>query len=385
MDLDEAWSSFLDNNYNQFDNNYQNSLLHSNVDPNNNNEDNLSNEKKIPECGDIYISTKTKILYLNREVNLSDVFWKIPILEYSERKEGVVKKQMKFNSLSKEELNSVLKNIDEKEYVDQHIIQQIKNPNGRIKFKDTRKISIGLSRKDIISYRCKKKSAFYNCFVIILRINVNKNTNKTPYYRELHIKVFNTGKLEIPGIQDDKTLIQLLDLLIEVLNPIMNNDENEDINYLFDKTETVLINSNFNCGYYINREKLYKLLKYDYKINSNYDACSYPGIQCKFYYVPTREIQSGHQPNESEINEVDKSGGKLYTVSFMIFRTGSILIVGKCTEDILYKIYEYLKNILKTHFYEIHTKIIDKEQQLLEKQKKEKKKKRKKKKLTIIQ
>jgi len=385
MDLDEAWSSFLDNNYNQFDNNYQNSLLHSNVDPNNNNEDNLSNEKKIPECGDIYISTKTKILYLNREVNLSDVFWKIPILEYSERKEGVVKKQMKFNSLSKEELNSVLKNIDEKEYVDQHIIQQIKNPNGRIKFKDTRKISIGLSRKDIISYRCKKKSAFYNCFVIILRINVNKNTNKTPYYRELHIKVFNTGKLEIPGIQDDKTLIQLLDLLIEVLNPIMNNDENEDINYLFDKTETVLINSNFNCGYYINREKLYKLLKYDYKINSNYDACSYPGIQCKFYYVPTREIQSGHQPNEIEINEVDKSGKKSYTVSFMIFRTGSILIVGKCTEDILYKIYEYLKNILKTHFYEIHTKIIDKEQQLLEKQKKEKKKKRKKKKLTIIQ
>tara|TARA_X000000950_G_C13402220_1_gene452636 strand:- start:52 stop:549 length:498 start_codon:yes stop_codon:yes gene_type:complete len=165
----------------------------------------------------------------------------------------------------------------------------------------------------------------------------------------------------------------------------MNNDENEDINYLFDKTETVLINSNFNCGYYINREKLYKLLKYDYKINSNYDACSYPGIQCKFYYVPTREIQSGHQPNEIEINEVDKSGKKSYTVSFMIFRTGSILIVGKCTEDILYKIYEYLKNILKTHFYEIHTKIIDKEQQLLEKQKKEKKKKRKKKKLTIIQ
>ena len=385
MDLDEAWSSFLDNNYNQFDNNYQNSLIHNNVDLNNNNEDNLSNKKKIPECGDIYISTKTKILYLNREVNLSDVFWKIPILEYSERKEGVVKKQMKFNSLSKEELNSVLKNIDEKEYVDQHIIQQIKNPNGRIKFKDTRKISIGLSRKDIISYRCKKKSAFYNCFVIILRINVNKNTNKTPYYRELHIKVFNTGKLEIPGIQDDKTLIQLLDLLIEVLNPIMNNDENEDINYLFDKTETVLINSNFNCGYYINREKLYKLLKYDYKINSNYDACSYPGIQCKFYYVPTREIQSGHQPNEIEINEVDKSGKKSYTVSFMIFRTGSILIVGKCTEDILYKIYEYLKNILKTHFYEIHTKIIDKEQQLLEKEKKEKKKKRKKKKLTIIQ
>ena len=388
MDLNSAWSSFLDNNY---DHGHGNGHGNGNHDYLNNQLNNHTDHTSIavPTCGDIYISTKTKILYLNQEIQLADVFWKIPIMEYSSKKEGVVKKQMKFNSLSKDELDTILNNINDKDYVDQHIIQQIINPNGRIKFKDTRKISIGLSKKDIISYRCKKKSAFYNCFVMILRINIHKGTvGKKPYFKELHVKVFNTGKLEIPGIQDDKTLIQLLDVLIEVLSPIVQPSskvDDQQLDYLFDKTETVLINSNFNCGYYINREKLYTLLKYQYKINSNYDACSYPGIQCKFYHVSTRSIQNGRQPNDEELETLKETHGKISTVSFMIFRTGSVLIVGKCTEPVLYEIYDFLKIILEENFHDIYTKIIDKEQQLLEKEKKEKKKKRKKKKLTILQ
>ena len=38
----------------------------------------------------------------------------------------------------------------------------------------------------------------------------------------------------------------------------------------------------------------------------------------------------------------------------MIFRTGSILIVGKCENEDLYKIYEYIKTILNNHFSEIY-------------------------------
>ena len=312
MDLNSAWTSFLVNNYDHGHGNEHGNINHDYL----NNKVNNHTDKStivVPKCGDIYISTKTKILYLNQEIQLKNVFWKIPIMEYSSTKEGVVKKQMKFNSLSKDELDTILNNINDKDYVDQHIIQQIINPKGRIKFKDTRKISIGLSKKDIISYRCKKKSAFYNCFVMILRINIHKGIYKKPYFKELHVKVFNTGKLEIPGIQDDETLIQLLNVLIEVLSPIvksLSNENNQQLNYLFDKTETVLINSNFNCGYYINREKLYTLLKYQYKINSNYDACSYPGIQCKFYHVSTRTIQNGHQPNDEELETVKETHGK---------------------------------------------------------------------------
>ena len=112
MDLNSAWSSFLDNNNHTNGNrsgngNGQHDYLDNHLIDNT---DNTSID--VPICGDIYISTKTKILYLNQEIQLANVFWKIPIMEYSAKKEGVVKKQMKFNSLSKAELDVILNNIN---------------------------------------------------------------------------------------------------------------------------------------------------------------------------------------------------------------------------------------------------------------------------------
>ncbi len=294
------------------------------------------------KCTDLYISTQTKISYLNMPIILNDVFWLIPIIPYHTPHNGVVKKQMKFNSTLPEEVDAILLKSKEYDFVHQHIISQIIKPDGRIKYKDVRKVSIGLCKKDITSSRCKKKSAFYNCFVVILRLLHND------VYKEINVKVFNTGKLEIPGIQNKEILEKVLHILVEVLTPIVNIVSpipDFKLRFLEHKSETVLINSNFSCGYYINREKMYELLKYKYKINSAYDPCSYPGIQCEFYYNnKTSELlhQSGMQ------NSYDKNSIIMeYTkVSFMIFRTGSVLIVGKCTESILYKIYEFLCTML---------------------------------------
>lgn len=291
-----------------------------------------------PPCSDIYISTKTKIAYLNQKVDLSQAYWELPITPYHIPKEGIIKKQMKFNSSCKEDLEKILNKVPKDNYVDQHIITQIINPQGRIQFKDVRKMSIGLCKKDIISYRGKKKGAFYNCFVLMLRLLYNGE------YKEVHVKVFNTGKLEIPGMQNDDILEDVLELLIKNLNEHTNPPKRFD--YLRDECDTVLINSNFRCGYYLNREKLYSILKNKYRINCSYDSCSYPGIQSEFYYDPSLVKQTGQQPNEQ------KQG--IVKVSFMIFRTGSALIVGKCTEDILYKIYDYLCDIFMSEYKNIY-------------------------------
>ena len=107
---------------------------------------------------------------------------------------------------------------------------------------------------------------------------------------------------------------------------------------------TVLINSNFNCGFYINRARLFEVIQFKYNISSVYDPCSYPGIQCKFYY-DTRlngETQTGSAPLEMSAH--------IKKVSFMIFRTGSVLIVGKCDESELTQIYEFLKEMLRKEY-----------------------------------
>ena len=62
------------------------------------------------------------------------------------------------------------------------------------------------------------KGAFYNCFVVILRIKFND------IFKEVHIKVFNTGKLEIPGIQSDDFLHIALNTLVDLLRPVCGNE-----------------------------------------------------------------------------------------------------------------------------------------------------------------
>jgi hypothetical protein len=294
---------------------------------------------EAPKSSNIYISTKTKIAYLNTPIDLKQIFWQVPVIPYAKPCNGVIKKQMKFNSTTLEELLFIQEKLKDETYFEEHIITHIDNPTGRIKFKDTRKVSIGVSKKDLLSYRCKKKSAFYNCFVLILRTRVQN------MFKEFHVKVFNTGKLEIPGVQSEITFEFILTQILETLQPYVE----ETLSYKDNSNETVLINSNFNCGFFINRESLYDILKLKYNIQSIYDPCSYPGIQCKFYYNPEVEMQNGCQ-----ISEENK---KLYTniteVSFMIFRTGSVLIVGRCDENVLMIIYEFLKIILNNEYKNI--------------------------------
>lgn len=326
----------------------------------------LTTDIQIPEPSEIYISTKSKIAYLTDAIDLK-IFWDIPVIPYATATNGVIKKQIKFNSKTPEELNDIQERIQKELYYEEHIMSHIDNPNGRVKFKDIRKITIGISKKDIMSYRSKKKQAFYNCFVMIIRLKVDG------LFREFHIKVFNTGKMEIPGVQNDDMFELVLKNIVEILQPYTEKELS------YKKTsDTVLINSNFNCGFYIDRERLYDILKYKYNIHAIYDPCSYPGIQSKFYYNNDIGIQTGIQ-----INSENKDKYKNITeVSFMIFRTGSVLIVGMCEENVLFEIYEFLKTLFKAEFNEIYQGLIDIESHNITKNKQ---KKIRKKQITVLQ
>ena len=341
VDINEAWESFCEGNYDPCSSPVcSQSSLQPSLD--------------IPSSTELYISTKTKLSYLNTDINLIDTFWKIPIIPYHIPVEGVIKKEIKFNSSTSEELNSMKALIPQDTYVDEHIITHIENPKGRIKFKDVRKVSIGISKRDVISTRGKKKGAFYNCFVLILRIS-HEGT-----FKEIHVKIFNTGKLKIPGIQNDIILNKTLNLLVKTLYSILPDRNNIPLCFVPDKTETVLINSNFNCGYHINRQKLYEILKNKYKLNCAYDPCSYPGIHSEFYYKVGCIEQNGQQPNAQELQQY-----KIKQLHFKVFRTGSILILGKCSESIVYEIYRFLCTLLKTEYTQVggeHVKSIVKEE-----------------------
>jgi hypothetical protein len=256
---------------------------------------------------------------------------------------------MKIVSKNKEEFEEYQAKLEGIKYYVENIIKQIDNPTARrIKFKDERKITVGLSKKDIMNYRGKIKNAFYNCFAMIFRFEYMNE------FREIHVKVFNTGKLEIPGILNT----QLLDIVKSMILQYVQPHVETPLEFLDNNTEdNVLINSNFNCGFYINREKLHSILRSEkYRIESAYDPCSYPGVKCKYYFNNElgfdAKLQTGNvslTDRVMKMNELDDNA-KYTEVSFMIFRTGSCLIVGNCNEKILMFIYEFIKEMLYNEY-----------------------------------
>lgn len=320
-------------------------------------DDDVCENKDIPElpntppkCSSLNISTQTKVVYLSQPIDIYNIFWLIPIISYSKPEPGIVKKQMKLVSNTREEFDVNKKKIESNEYYSEHIIKQIDNPTARrIQFKDERKITVGLSRKDIVNSRGRLKNAFYNCFALCIRF-VRKGI-----FKEMHVKVFNTGKLEIPGLTECDILDTIKTSVINILQPYIT----EELSFNdAGGVGNVLINSNFTCGYTVDRVKLQNILKGPkYNIETAYDPCSYPGVKCKYYYnnqLPSSE-QTGSIVRSDEILTMEQLlKSKKYTVvSFMIFRTGSALIVGNCNEEELNYIYIFIKRILEEEYEEL--------------------------------
>ena len=311
--------------------------------------------ERTPLPSPLCISTKTKISFLNTDnIDINMLFWSIPILPYHIPGEGIIKKQIKLSCHNPEETDNINKEInkvkEQNELCEETLIENINTsdnntPGNNGKYKISRKISVGICKKTMANQSHKQKRAFFNCIVLILRIFMEEE--EVPY-KEIHVKIFNTGKMEIPGVQSDEMYKSVINLIISTLSScnILGNN-GESLTCHEDKTETVLINSNFNCGFYIDRDEMYSLLKYKYRMHCNFDSCSYPGIQCKFYYdtiLDSSMEQSGVLPKHKNYLEI----------SFMIFRTGSVLIVGKCESEVLYEIYEIIKNILMKEYKSIY-------------------------------
>lgn len=309
----------------------------------------------VPECKDLYISTQTKQIRLNQSnIDVSRIFWEIPIVDYWKPEEGIIKKQMKVACFSKEECEVTTTRLKEYPYYSEKIMKQTDNPNStKHKFKRESKVTVGISTKNVLNCRGKEKGgAMFNCFAITIRFR-----NDSGRFQEIHVKVFNTGKLEIPGINNQALLVRVSDYLICILQRFFDNTirfiENTSDN------DNVLINSNFHCGFNINREKLHSIIKRKYKIDSLYDSCKYPGINCKYYF--NREIgfdlerQTGVIQQEDYKLKMDElqETNKYIKITFVVFQTGSCIIVGNCSEKVLRFVFDFVKKMLQTEYQQI--------------------------------
>lgn len=341
--------------------------------------------------GKLCISTKSKIFHLNLDkLNVDQLFWKLPVIPYSRQSAGVIKKQIMIKMKSPQEVvayKSNLKHIDQPHV--ETITAQMNNSNTNARknqFKDNRILTVGITNKSIVNGNSKKKKAFINCFAVNLRVNIPES----PRFCEFHLKIFKTANITIPGISDDESDMLIDSVKTDILNlltPLVDTGDGPPLRILADdelpmkknivknkkgvvvsnRTETgevdttnvntrkgchteysrsrtdILINSNFDCGFFIDQVKFTRILNEKYGLTATYNKVNYPGIKCRYYLDMTKPIDRASQTGIVAPADYDMDPlafkEKYTKVTFIPFRTGRSLLLGAFSKSVLQFMY----------------------------------------------
>jgi len=179
----------------------------------------------------------------------------------------------------------------------------------------------------------KKKKCFYNQLTVVVHV-MNKDVN---------VKIFKNGKIQITGIKSEengKSAAQAISSFIEGSEGIS-------------EYKTVLINSDFNVGFPVYREKLYRLFVDEYDIFVNFEPCIYPGVNAKYYWNsdPVEKGKLGVCTCTKNCNgKGNGSGdGNCKRVTMSTFQSGTVIITGANTKQQLYDVYNFLLDIFHRH------------------------------------
>lgn len=207
----------------------------------------------------------------------------------------------------------------------------------------------GICRNDIMLRRKRVKKTFFNQSSLVVRLHINETT-----WKEVNIKLFSNGGVQMTGVPDDKTGMKAIEWLateIETKYPTTFPTPRRIHRY-----ETQLVNSDYSIGVPIRREKLHKLLVETYGLFSTFESTIYQGVNTKFYYNKARkEGPPGIClcPSPCEGTGSGEAIGDCKRITISPFQTGRIIITGARSLEQIEEAYHFMNIIFKTHASEI--------------------------------
>ena len=187
----------------------------------------------------------------------------------------------------------------------------------------------------------KAKKNFYNQVTIVVNCSGMIKIN---------VKLFKNGSIQITGCKNVSSVIWILGKLFQKLRefiPKSDNDENKSPEryaepYIFLKLLDVtdlkiaMINSNFDIGFNIDREKLFNLLIAD-KYDCGYDPSRHAGVNIRFK------------------SQMEKQNGviDIHSSSIFVFDKGSIIITGARNYMQIMECYKFINTYLINNYQKI--------------------------------
>tara|TARA_B100000902_G_C27220099_1_gene869172 strand:- start:216 stop:962 length:747 start_codon:yes stop_codon:yes gene_type:complete len=207
-----------------------------------------------------------------------------------------------------------------------------------VKFVEYKKQYKGYSKKlEKKSRKKKEKVTFYNQSTIHI------------FYKDkiINVKLFNNGKVQMTGLKYEKQGIEVLNIIKDIFM------KDYDIEFLdkekleINDYDIVLINSDFDIKYSINRELLHREI-IDEGLYSTYEPCMYPGVNIKYYFNNNNQKSGICKCNEKCNGKGKGNGdGDCKRVTIAVFASGKIIITGGRTNNQLVDSYNFITNILK--------------------------------------
>ena len=284
----------------------------------------------------IPISTRTIIVTTHVEMNIENLYNKLPITPYKvkEKKRGRKKK--------KEVINEIENKVENGSIVS-------------LKYQDNIR-GVELKKK-------KRSTKFFRNAVTVIMFVDGKLIN---------LKISTNGKMQVTGCKEidncKNAMISLFNIILSEPSTFLNGEITDEINIIFNN---VMTNKDFFIGFYINRENLDKIINSSTEHNSILETSfGYTGVNLKMNLDKNRErsfdcLRINSKTKETlnykmsycdyieKLNpkEIEKENKTKY-ITFLIFQSGNIIMSG-INEILMEKYYNIFYDIVEQNILEI--------------------------------
>lgn len=185
-----------------------------------------------------------------------------------------------------------------------------------------------------------------------------KNNNNVTFFNSItlnmfinhgyvNLKLFDNGQIQMTGVNNEDVGKKCIDKTISLLN---SNKSVIDKEIVLSNYKIALINSDYDCGFSIQRDVLYDLLLNDIKLSVTYEPENYPGVKIQYFWNNTKTGICN-----CKVKCVGKGNNDMNCkkVTISVFQSGKIIITGAKSLEKLHDAYNFANNILYNNIFKI--------------------------------
>ena len=219
---------------------------------------------------------------------------------------------------------------------------------GILKF-EHKKYVIGESFRDVLTNRRITEKAFFNQSTLVVRRKIGEaDIEQWNKFKEVNIKLFANGGIQMTGISNDAFARETLDWFINECKKLPRSPFAEEPS--IQKFAIQLVNSDFSVGMPLWRDRIHNIFIRDYKLYSLFESTIYQGVNTKYYYNKTVDATRRGQCCCSKPCRGQGCGdgdGECKRITLAIFQTGNIIITGARNMDQIKEAYHFLIEVLE--------------------------------------